>query len=124
MFRKNKKNIFRTCNAEDIILSDHFFDRWNERVQRITFNDKAELEEYIKTNFDKNKMYHLNGDHYLLDGIMGGIFITADKKNDKIKLITTLGTYNDNPVVYNLIISGEMNSIIKRYGKINLGYAS
>lgn len=121
--RLRHKNIFNCCTIDDLQITDHFFERWNERVERLKFDNKEELELYIKRNFNRKKVEHLYGDHYLLEPIMGGIYVTANKDENSIVLITTLGTYLDNPVMYNIIKSGELNRTIKRYGKINLGYA-
>ena len=123
MLYKNKKNIFRNCKKEDIRVSAHFLKRWNERVGRIKFEHREDLEMYIRRNFEKKDIYHLEGDHYIMDKILGGIYLTAVKEKDKITLITTLGSYNENPVMYNIITSGEMNKVIEKYGKINLSYA-
>lgn len=123
MLCKNRKNIFKNCNTEDIVLSDHFFERWNERIKRINFKSKEDLQKYIRRNFNKRNMYHLDGDHYLMDKMIGGIYLTAVKEDGRIYLITTLGLYKDNPVMYNIITSGEMKKIISKYGKINLSHA-
>lgn len=123
MKSKRKINIFRKCNVSMIEVSSHFLERWNERIGKIKFNNRSDLEEYIKRNFDRNNMHKLDGDQYLMDGILGGIYITATKEENKIILITTLGTYNNNPVLYNIITSGKKDEIFQKYGKMNLAYA-
>lgn len=122
--RGKKTNIFNGFKNPRIFLSDHFLERWNERINDIKFETKYELRNYIERNYNNNHIEHLHGDHYLMGDMMGGLYITARKVKDGIFLITTLGTYKDNPVIYNIITSGEMDEIFKRYGKIELNYAA
>ena len=116
-------SIFKKCNVDMIKVSNHFLERWNERIKQIKFTTKNDLENYIKRNYNKSNVYKLDKDQYLMDGILGGIYITAIKDKDKIMFITTLGTYNDNPVLYNIISSGKKDEIFEKYGKMNLSYA-
>lgn len=121
--KAKNRNIFSKCTANNIKISDHFFERWNERISRIQFEKKEDLESYIKINYNKKYVEKLWGDHYLIGKIMGGIYVTAKIEDKNILLITTLGTYIDNPVMYNVIISGKLNKVVKKYGKIDLAYA-
>ncbi|MCQ4924871.1 hypothetical protein NE686_17345 [Tissierella carlieri] len=122
--KNRKKNLFKKCKKMDLHLSNHFFERWNERVSRLKFETKEELESYIRTNYSDRNVEHLWGNYYLIDGIMGGIYITAQGNGKTVLLTTTLGTYLDNPVIYNMITSGKINNIVKKYGKIDLMIAA
>ncbi len=119
-----KRNIFRNCKKNDIIISGHFLERWNERVGRIKFRRKEDLEEYIRLNYEPGMVENLYGDHYFINDLLGGIYITATLENGKVVLITTLGTYENNPVIMNVILSGMLNKSIKQYGKINIAYSA
>lgn len=122
-FNVKAVNVFRNCEADNLDISDHFLERWNERVGRLRFEKKDELAAYINRNYNNRDVEHLWGDHYLIDGIMGGIYVTARREGEKVVLITTLGTYTDNPIIYNMITSGEINKTIRKYGKIDLAFA-
>ncbi|MCK9471267.1 MAG: hypothetical protein M0Q88_05900 [Bacilli bacterium] len=112
-------NIFEGYGKKNIVVSDHFLERWNERVGRIRFDTKEELEEYLRLNSNPNDIEHLYGDHYFIKNIMGGIYVVAEETNNGILLITTFGTYKNNPVILNVILSGELNKTLKKYGKMN-----
>lgn len=111
------KNIFRGKNNKDLNITDHFLERWNERISEELFNSKEELEEYILSIYKPSEVEHLYKDHYL---ICGNIYVTAALEENGIVLITTLGTYEDNPVLYNVITTGQLKNTIKKYGKLNL----
>lgn len=123
MICKKKNNIFKKTTTKKIVLSDHFFKRWNERIGQIQFKNKADLQNYIQKNFKEDNMYHLYEDQYLMDGIIGGVYLTAIEEKERILLITTLGSYDNNPTIYNIITSGKLKYMLKEYGKINLSYA-
>lgn len=117
--RKSKKvNIFTNISSDNFGLTDHFFERWNERIG-VKFTSKAGMVDYIRSNYDYECVVHISKDHYLV----GGIYVTAIKENGRIIFITTLGTYNENPMLYNAMMIGEYDSTIKQYGKMNLAYA-
>lgn len=110
------RNIFEGLRNVDINVTDHFLERWNERLDTRDFESKEELQEYLMEMFDPRDVEHLHGDHYLVCGN----YVTATIENNGIVFITTLGSYEDNPVLYNVILSGKLNHTLKKYGKLNL----
>lgn len=115
-FKPVYRNIFKDSYSERFNVTDHFLERWNERLDAERFNTKEELEEYLMKTFDPRDVEHLHSDHYLVCGN----YVTATLEKNGIVFITTLGSYDDNPVLYNIISSGKLNHTIKKYGKLSL----
>lgn len=111
------RNIFAGKRDKEINITDHFLQRWNERMDGMDFETKKDLESHILSMYEPGEVEHLWADHYL---ICGNIYVTATLENNGIVFITTLGTYENNPVLYNVISSGQLKSTIKKYGKMNL----
>lgn len=117
----NQINIFKGRNSEDFRFTYHFFNRWNERVLGPKFEEKDELELYIKENYSAKKIKHLSGDYYLMDDLV--ITCSIDEDDNSIVFITIYGDKKDNPILYNILISeGVMafKKARKKYGKMNI----
>lgn len=110
------RNIFQGRKVDKINVTDHFLERWNERLDGRCFASKEELESYLLENFDMKNVEYLYGDHYNVDGY----HVTATYENNGIVFITTMGSLDENPVLYNMICSGKLNYAIKTYGKLSL----
>jgi hypothetical protein len=110
------RNIFEGRRVDKINVTDHFLERWNERLDEIYFSSKEELERYLLENYDYNNVEYLYGDHYNI----GGTHVTATYENNGIVFITTMGNLDEQPVLYNMICSGKLNYAIREYGKLNL----
>lgn len=117
----NKINIFDGRDSEDFSFTNHFFERWNERVASPSFEEKADMEEYIKSIYRTDIITHISGDYYFLDNLI--ITADMDRKHDSIVFITVYGTIEDNIILYNILVTEGVKGVkkaTKRYGKINL----
>lgn len=117
----NKKNIFKNRSTEDLRFTNHFFDRWNERTCGTKFESKSDMEDFIKSNFDNSKIEHISGDYYFMDDLI--ITAAIDESDGNIILITVYGTIEENPILYNVLITQGVNGVKKAhrlYGKINI----
>lgn len=112
-------NIFKGRTVDDFRFTNHFLDRWNDRMSDQSFESKELLESHIKNGFNSSELEHLWGDNYLLNGV----YVTARVEKDGIVFITTLGTYQENPFLYNVISAGQLNKTIKKYGKLDLSFS-
>lgn len=126
--RKNKKgvrkrqNIFKGSNPDDFRVTNHFLERWNERVGSPYFHNKDELLEYLRCICKKRKPVHISEDCYQIQDLL----VTTTAENNKILFITTYGTYRDNPMLYNLLLTEGVKGVRtahKKYGKLQLNYA-
>lgn len=113
----NKVNAFKGKKVDSFRFTNHFFQRWNERMPSWSFKDKEDLEEHIRELYKKNKIEYLCGDYYILDDIL----LTAANDNDGIVFITVYGLTMDNPVLMNLLITQGPKGLKKAqrlYGKM------
>lgn len=115
-FRPKYRNIFAGKDIDKINVTNHFLERWNERLDEIHFNSKEDLEDYLLKNYDYKNVEYLHGDHYSINGT----HVTATYDNNRVVFITTMGNLDNHPVLYNMICSGDFNHFIKKYGKLNL----
>ena len=118
---KKNKNIFKNRNNEDFRFTNHFFNRWNQRIKTPKFENKFELEDYIKKNYPAKKMQHISGDYYLMNNII--TTCTIDKTDNSLLFVTIYGTIEDNYILYNILITEGakgVSKIHKKYGKIKL----
>lgn len=117
----NNKNIFKGSKKSDFRFTNHFFDRWNERVANPIFENKIDLEDYIKENFNHKNIEHISGDYYIMDDLI--ITCANDENDGHIIFITIYGTIEDNPILYNVLITQGVYGVKKThklYGKINI----
>lgn len=116
-----KKNVFKKKRAEDYRFTDHFFERWNQRIKNPQFDTKEEMGEYIKKIYPPKSVCHIDGDYYLIDDII--VTCTEDKNNDAVLFVTVYGKVEDNFILYNILTTEGARGVVKtqkRYGKIEL----
>ena len=117
----NKVNIFEGKDVNSFSFTNHFFDRWNERIPSLHFSTKYELENYIKAIYDPKIISHISGNYYFLNNLI--ITADIDYKDGSIVFITVLGTIENNPVLYNVLVTQGvkgMNNMRRMYGKVNI----
>lgn len=127
MHRRKKEHVINKTNAfkgsvdpENFRFTNHFFQRWNERMTSQPFEKKEDLEEYIRLLYQNNKIEYINGDYYIIDEIL--FTATADRDNG-IVFITVYGMTHENQVMLNILLTKGAKGINKanrKYGKINL----
>lgn len=110
----NKKTV-------DMIITDHFFERWNERIENPKFSEKENLALYLEIIASNGKMERIQRNHHIIDD---DIIIVAKKVKNKNQyvLVTTYGSTKNNPMLYNMCVSGDAEKNFKKYGKLNLDY--
>lgn len=127
--RKNKKgasnkgNIFKGRSPDDFRITTHFLERWNERVGSPHFKEKEELLDYLKVVIKKHKPVHISEDCYQFKDLL----ITTIIEDGKIVFITTYGSFKDNPMLYNILLTDGVRGVRathRKYGKLQLNYAS
>lgn len=117
----NKKNIFKGQNSESYRFTHHFFRRWNERIKEPRFDNKKELADYIRKKYPANIVKHVSGDYYIMSNLI--VTCAEDKKKNNIVFITVYGTIENNPILYNILITQGVKGVKKThklYGKIPL----
>lgn len=117
----NKKNIFKGQNSENYRFTNHFFKRWNERIEEPRFDSRDKLASYIRENYPANTVKHISGDYYRMSNLI--VTCDEDKKSGNIVFITIYGTIENNPILYNVLITEGVRGVKKThklYGKISL----
>lgn len=115
----NKQNAFKGKKSEDFRFTNHFYERWDERMPSMKFDSKEALEAYVKSLYDNSKLEYVCGDYYILDDIL----FTAAEDNGGIVFITVYGLTSDNPVLMNLLLTQGPKGIRKAqrlYGKMTI----
>lgn len=116
----NTTNIFKNKDTSTYKLTYHFHERWNERMN-ISFENKEDLEVYIKQNYPSSDIKHIDGDYYMMDNLI--ITSSLDINTGNIVFITICGSKEDNIIMYNILMSDGARGIKKvhnKYGKIHL----
>lgn len=116
----SSRNTFRNKTPEEFRFTNHFFKRWNERVEE-KFENKRDLEKYIRANYSSSDMKHINGDYFMMKDLM--VTCAKDRKTGNIIFITVYGTKENNPTTYNILMTEGARGIKKvhrKYGKIHL----
>ena len=114
----NKKKSFRINHRDfylsNLFLTDHFVQRWKERVDPNMSSE--DILNYIDSLHNiKWGIQYESSNFYSLDN---DIVIVAMPNNGKIELITVFGRKSENPILTNLQYS---NQIYYKYGKAELG---
>jgi hypothetical protein len=115
----NKINAFKGKNVDSFRFTNHFFERWNERMPSHTFSTKEDMETHVKSIYKYNKVEHISGDYYVMDDLL----FTAAEDNGGVVFITVYGLTGDNPVLMNLLLTQGSKAIRKAhrmYGKMTI----
>lgn len=114
------RGVFQGKNVDKFRFTNHFHERWNERMEK-KFEKKEDLENFIKANYTIEDISHVNGDYYMVDNLM--MTCVLDEKLGNVLFITTYGKKEDNPILYNVLITEGakgIKAIQGKYGKMNL----
>lgn len=111
----------KQLNPDKFRFTDHFFERWTERMPSYPFKNKKDLGIYIELLYRQYGADHIDGDFYLINNILVTI---SNKQNTNSELfITVYGTVEDNPILYNLLITKGEKGVRKahrEYGKLTI----
>lgn len=114
---KKQQNLFDIYGYGSLVFTNHFYDRWIERVDKDKTRNDIFL--YITKQHISHSIKHLDSDYYLVEDVM---FI-AKEDNDKIILISTIGRISDNFIIYNTLINYGAKKLAyytKNYGKLKI----
>lgn len=115
--KKEKINIFNLYNENSLIFTNHFFDRFNQRVS--SSMEKDEIIDIVKQQHRLGKITHIDEDYYLFNNIL---FI-AKAEDSKIVLVSVIGDIYENMIIYNALINGGAKKLAyynKFYGKLTI----
>lgn len=107
----------------NIKVTEHFFERWNERVRSPKFENKENLTSYLENKALRKRICKINSNHHIIDNDIIIVTKKSQNKNEFI-LVTTYGSTTNNPILYNMCVYGDAEKNFKKYGKINLDYVS
>lgn len=117
------EHLRRAANKKTVnmIITNHFFDRWNERIENPKFKEKGKLASYLETMSSYGKVERIQRNHHIIDD---DIIIVAKKNKNKNEyvLVTTYGSTRNNPILYNMCVCGDAEDNFKKYGRLNLDY--
>lgn len=120
----NEVNYLRQIKNKDQIsirITNHFFERWNERVKSPKFKYKQDLINYLEALYCNKKIHQIKDKHYIINDDI--IAVIKTKQNKRLALfITTYGSTVNNPILYNMCIDGDIHKNFRKYGKLNLDY--
>lgn len=111
-------------NYTTIIITDHFLKRWNERIKKPKFEHKKDLATYLENMTYRRKIHRIKNNHHIIDDDIIIVAEKSKKNRNEIILVTTYGSTINNPILYNMCMSGDIYKNFKKYGKLNLNCAS
>lgn len=103
-----------------ILVSKHFYERWNERVDK-SIDNLQDFRNIMAELLRDKTLLHLSGDYFMLENVI--VVCSEDNKGNKV-LLTTLGIKENCPFVYQTIkYNGAkyFKKILREYGNLYLG---
>lgn len=105
--------------GKNVIVTNHFANRWNERVLNGEADEGEALADVEKKLAYATYLKNLTGDYYILFNYL----IIADENEGKVHLITVLGEINRCERLISYLIENGPDKLgheIKKYGKLPL----
>lgn len=115
------QRIVKDKDSVNMIITYHFFERWNERIERPKFEDRKSLANYLEYKVYNKGMQQIKNNHHIIDDDIVIVAKRTRKKNEFV-LLTTYGSAKNNPILYNMCVCGDIQKNFSKYGKLNLDY--
>lgn len=105
--------------GKNVIVTNHFVSRWNERVLNNEATEKEALADAEKKLAYATYLKNLTGDYYILFDYL----VIADESEGKVHLITVLGELKRCERLISYLVANGPDRLgyeIKKYGKLPL----
>lgn len=105
--------------GKNVIVTNHFASRWNERVLNNEVDEEEALADVEKKLAYATYLKNLTGDYYILFDYL----VIADESEGKVHLITVLGKVEQCEKLISYLIANGPDRLgyeIKKYGKLPL----